>query len=456
MGQVPISDIVNVQITLLASGITQAGFGVPCIVTDETPSSSWGTERIRSYASTDDVLDDWASSDDAYKAAAAIFSQTPKVPLIKIGLEDTRVAQVQTIVFSGNIITGNSIAGSVNGVALTATPFNTSNAQTLTDLAAKIQATAAVGTAASNGTDTITVTSAKAGVTFTLSGFVITGGASQATAAITTTVDSHGIVEDLDEISEQDDAWYGLIWNERDEDHVQMAAGAIETKRKIFITCSDDADIIDPTDTDDIAYLLQASNYGRTAVIYNDDPTDFADAAWMGKLFPYDPGSETWALKNLASITADDLTSTQRTAILDKNANFYAPTPNDDRTFNGTMASGLFIDLRRGADWLQARMEERIFSKLTNAIKIPFTDGGIAIIEAEVRAVLENGIRVGFLSPDPFDSANGLNDPYTVFFPKAADVADADKANRFLPDGTFAAHFSGAIHKVTIQGTISV
>lgn len=456
MGQVPISNIVNVQITLQASGITQAGFGVPCIVTDESPTTSWGSERIREYASTDEVLDDWSSSDDAYKAAAAIFSQTPKVPKVKIALEDSRVAQVQTIVFSGNLVSGNTINGKVNGVAITAVPFNTSNAQTLTDLATTLQATAAIGTASSNGTNTITCTSAKAGVTFTLSDFVVSGGASQATAAITTTVDSHGIVEDLEEISEQDDAWYGLIWNERDEDQVQMAAGAIETKRKIFITCSSDADILDDTDTDDIAYLLKAANYGRTAVIYNADPSDFADAAWMGRLFPYDPGSETWALKQLSSITADDLTSSERNAVLGKNANIYAPTPDGDRTFNGTMASGLFIDLRRGADWLQARMEERIFNKLANAIKIPFTNGGIAIIEAEVRAVLENGIRVGFLSPDPFDPVNGLNDPYTVSFPRASEVSDADKANRFLPDGKFAAHFAGAIHKVTIQGTISV
>lgn len=456
MADAPISTIVNVQISLQVAGINQAGFGVPNILTDEVPQTSWGQELIREYEDLDSVLDDWLSSDDVYKAAAAIFAQTPRVPSLKISLEGTRVGQVQTIVFSGNLITGNSIAMSVDGVPLSATPFNTSNAQTLTDLAAKIQATASVLTAVSNGTNTITVTSV-AGLESLLSTPIVTGGVSQATAVVSETVAAVGVADFLSDISEQDDAWYGLIWVERDELLVATCASYIEAKRKIFITCSNDTDIIDPNDTDDIGSTLSLATYNRSGVIYNATPTDFADAAWMGRLFPYDPGSETWALKTLAGITRDDMTTTQRNAALAKNVNIYVTIAGQNKTLWGNMASGLFIDLRRGADWLQAQIEEGIALVLENALKVPYTQKGINTIEEIVRAKLKAGINAGVLSNDPFDPDNGIMEPFLVSFPKIQDIPLQSKADRILPNGTFQAKFAGAIHRVNIlNGTVSV
>lgn len=456
MADAPISIVANVQISLQALGINQAGFGVPNILTDETPLQSWGAELIRSYSDATEVLEDWLSSDDAYKAAVAIFSQTPRVPIVKISREGTRVAQVQTIVFSGPLITLNTIAMNVDGVALTATPFNTTNAQTLTDLAAKIQATASVATAASNGTDTITVTSV-VGLESLLSTPIVTLGVSQATAVVTQTVAVVGVADFLADISEQDDAWYGLIWVERNELLVATCAEYIETQRKIFITCSSDADVTDGADTDDIGSTLMLAAYTRSAVSFNATPTDYLDAGWMGRLFPYDPGSETFALKTVASITPDDLTTAQRTAALTKNVNIYVIIAGQNKTLWGTMASGLFIDLRRGSDWLQAQIEEGIFLKLGDALKVPFTQRGINIVEEVVRAKLENGIRAGLLSNDPFDAANGIMEPYLVTFPKIGEISTQNKADRILPNGTFQAKFAGAIHQVSIlNGTISV
>ena len=452
MSQVPISTIVNVQISRQTQGVTQAGFAVPLILTDETPLVSWGSELIRTYLSTDEVLDDWTSSDDAYKAAAAIFSQTPKVEEVKIGLEGARVAQITTIVFDSPFVTGNTIGSftvSFGGKleTITATPFNVDNATTLSDLATKLAATSALAIAVSNGTDTITCTSAKAGVSFSISDITVTGGASQPVETITNTTANDGPAESLSDISEQDDDWYGLIWVERDEDLVHEAASYIETKRKIYGTASQDADILDATDTDDIGSTLSGANFKRTFVIYNADAADFADAAWMGKLFPFDPGNETWKFKTLAGITADNLTSSQRSAAQNKNVNIYVTVGGVDMTEEGVMAFGEFIDVIRGVDWLQARIEERIFSRLVNLPKIPFTDSGIAIIETEIRGVLENAIRETVLADDP---------PYTVFVPKAVDVPVNDRAERFLPDITFEARLAGAIHKTTIQGVVTV
>lgn len=444
MANVPISTIVSVEISRQTQSVTQAGFGTPLILGDE--DTGWGSERIRTYTSTDEVLEDFASSTDTYKAAAAIFSQEPTVEEIKVGAEGTRVAQIVTVVFSANIVTGNSIALTIDDNDLTV-PFNTSNAQTLTDLAAAIQALDSISTAVSNGTNTITITAAIAGVSISVGTAVVTGGASQATAVTTTTTANHGPADDLAEIAEIDADWYGVIWIERGEELVLEMAEYIETVRKIFITCTDDTDVLNAGVTTDIASVLSAANYSRTSVIWNEDPLDFADAAWMGRLFTYDPGSETWKFKTLSGITSDALTSSERSAASGKNCNIYIEIGGVDITSEGVMASGEYIDIMRGVDWLQARMEERIYSRLINLTKVPYTDAGIAVIEAEIRAVLENGIRVGLIADDP---------AYTVTVPRASEVSENDRAERLLPDVEFTARLAGAIHRVTVQGTVTV
>ncbi len=95
--------------------------------------------------------------------------------------------QVQTIVFSADIITGNTISVDIDGVTITQA-FDTNNATTVAALAAKIQLEPGVSTAASNGTDTITVTSAVKGTDVVIDEEGITGGASQATITIAETV----------------------------------------------------------------------------------------------------------------------------------------------------------------------------------------------------------------------------------------------------------------------------
>ena len=119
-----------------------------------------------------------------------------------------------------------------------------------------------------------------------------------------------------------------------------------------------------------------------------------------------------------------------------------------------------FIDIIHGVDWLQARMEERIFSRLVNLPKVPFTNAGIAIIENEIRAVLENGIRVGLLSPDPIDPTSDdrkrRTQPYIITVPQATEVPVNDRAERHLTGITFEARVAGAVHKVTVQGIVTV
>lgn len=64
-----------------------------------------------------------------------------------------------SIVFQNNLVTGDGVGGEVNGTSISNVPFNTSNAQTLTDLATQIAGFDSVASAVSDGVHTITVES---------------------------------------------------------------------------------------------------------------------------------------------------------------------------------------------------------------------------------------------------------------------------------------------------------
>jgi len=141
------------------------------------------------------------------------------------------------------------------------------------------------------------------------------------------------------------------------------------------------------------------------------------------------------------------LNTTEFNNAIGKECNVYTEVGGVDITENGVVVSGEFIDIIRGTDWIQARIEENIFSALVNADKIPYTNAGIDVIKSRTSAILRQAIDNGILAADPAP---------VVTAPDVADISSTDKANRLLPDVEFTATYAGAIHKVIIQGKISV
>ena len=152
-------------------------------------------------------------------------------------------------------------------------------------------------------------------------------------------------------------------------------------------------------------------------------------------------------LKTLSGITFDALTDTQSINARDKECNVYESIAGVNMTREGKVASGEFIDIIRGVDWLQATIQENVYARFVNLPKIPFTDGGIAIIESEVISALTAGIVSGFIATNP---------QYVISVPLASEVSAGDKAARFLPDVEFTAYLTGAIHKTRIDGVVSL
>lgn len=259
------------------------------------------------------------------------------------------------------------------------------------------------------------------------------------------------VADDLTAINNANNTWYALVATTRDLATVKAIAAWVEARIKLFGTASSDPNIINVpagTDTTSIAAFLNQAGYVRSFVMYHQDAAfDYPEAAWFGRVLPLEPGSETWKFKTLAGISYSNLTTTQSNNALGKKANTYEFVAGVGITANGTVAQGEYIDTVRGVDWLTARIQEFVFSVLVQNPKVPYTDAGIAVVQAEVMRALSLGVSNDFLASSPAP---------IVTVPKAADVPPADKAARILRNVKFRATLAGAIHAVVIRGTVSV
>lgn len=257
------------------------------------------------------------------------------------------------------------------------------------------------------------------------------------------------VAASLAAIQNENNDWYGVVVDQAMVADFDDIAAWVETAKKFAIFWTTDANTPDSTKSTDLASVLKAANYDRSAVIYHVQPStgaDYPDAAWMGEGFPYDPGTSTWAYKTLKGVTSDKITGSAESALQGKNCNYYSEVGGVNITQEGKVASGEWIDIIIGTDWIEARLREAVYSALVNNRKIPYDDSGITLIEGLVKGVLNQAAAAGILQADSI----------VVTVPRYADIPQADKLARRLPDVKFTALYQGAIHRTTINGTISV
>lgn len=452
-----LNDIVQLTITRETQAVTRAGFGTYAYIAEfETDKTTTTFDRYRVYDGLSALTDDgWLTTDSVYKAASALFSQNPKLSQILIGRKDDEDAswaaaltavnnaysswysfsieasQSSTTVFDADFVASNSIVATVNGTAVTAVTFNADQATTMDDLKDQIEAdiTDASVTVVATDVDSRTLLIEIDGGQVTSVSWGITGGVSQPSDTVT--------------YAFEDDQKAASAWAETAE------------PKKLYFLSSADADILDSGVSDDIASALQALSYDRSVTMY--DPKSLTgsestsdqqviESAWPGECLPYGAGEQTWAYKTLSGVSAYDITGAQRTIALSKNCNIYTTVAGVSATENGKVAGGEWIDIIRGIDALEARIQEDIYALLVNSRKVPFDDGGITLVESTLRAsLLAFAGRPGLL----------IADSIVITVPKYKDIASADKIARTLPDITFTATPQGAIHIVQIAGTIS-
>lgn len=455
-----LDNVIKVTISRETQTVSRAGFGVPAIISAfSTAKTSPVFVRHRYYASlTEMTTDGWATFDREYKAAQIIFNQSPKVPRIMIGRQDSGDAdltaslaaievaesdwyafmiistKIAELLFDADFVTGNLIDITINGVAVTQVPFNTDQATTMGDIETQIEAdiTNSVATVVPTRELQISISD---GSTPSISSVVVTGGASQAGSSIT--FDSTGVNDDY-----------------------KLAAAWAETVVKLFFYSVSDADVKTAVTTD-IWSFMQTQNYDRTVSLWHPNSQTEEIPAWleagvMGEALPFDPGSQTWKFKTITGVAAYSLTSSESGNMIGtidaptsgKNGNVYTTIAGTAITQNGQVASGEYIDVIRGLDWLKARLQENVFALFTSDVnrKIPFTDGGIQTVVNVVKGVLNDGAEQGII----------VKEDITTTAPLAKDVSAANKAARNLPDIAWTSTLQGAIHTGEIDGVVTL
>lgn len=440
----PISDIAQITITSADAGVTQEGFGTPLILSESAPFA----ERTRTYTDLAGlVADGYAITKPEYLAAQALLSQEPRPAQFKMGKALLKGTQRYDITVA-TVANSTAYKVWVNGVAVTFTSDATAtNDEIATGLAAAIDAAQATHT----GTTTGAALSLKTRVTADAAGNWLSIEVDNPTMlSIAQTHADPGVATDLAAINLYDADWYALIIPGHASSAVVLAAAAwIETLDKLFLVASNDTEIISVASASatDVAEAVKDLAYARTSVWYHPDPSRFLDAAILGRNLPEDPGTENWFGRSLSGVDAIALTPTQRTNLRDKRANsYYNVTGSSAITFDGKTGANEWIDTVRVRDLLKARIGEAWLTRVLGANKIPYTDPGFAIVQADILQVLKAQVSTGALAADPAP---------TVTVPKAADMSPADRAARNLSGVTFSATLSGAINNIVVTGRLA-
>lgn len=424
-----LTDIIEINISRETAAVAQTNFNVPLFISAHTKFA----ERARSYSSLQAVSDDFEPNDPAYIAAQKLFGQVLTPSRIVIG---RRLVPSSTVSIS--VAAAGTYTLTINEIpfAFVATGSNTA-VQIAAGLKAAYNVTPVTGVTVTDNLDGTLAVASSIGYSLAVSSNM-----SQANSPST-----ESWATSVTAVTTVDNSWYAVMIESHVEADVLAVAGQIEGMKKVFATSSQ-TDAVKTTSTTDVFSKLKALAYQRTFGLYSATAdSEFPECAWVGYQLQEQPGSNTWAYKALSGSTVSVLSDTESTNVHNKNASTYETVGGLNSTIGAKMFGGEWIDVIIFVDWLEARMKERLWSRMVNSKKIPFTAAGAAIIEAEIRGQLNDGVRVGGLAPSPSPTVN---------VPDVLTLSTNARAQRIFEGITFEARLAGAIHFVKIRGTVTV
>ena len=251
--------------------------------------------------------------------------------------------------------------------------------------------------------------------------------------------------------------WYCICPVGLADDIVKEIIEWTETQNKLCGYIDDDPD----------TPIVTAGLYLRSYPVYpkvtadqldNDVPAENkygAAIAMAVKAMNFHAGEETWALKQVATVTPSKLDSTFIKKLEAANFSYVITVASKNITQGGKTGGGEWIDIIRFRDWLQNDMQVRVVNLLIVNPKIPYTDNGIGLVENQMLASLKDGQKYGGIAPTEYDTDGNAIPGYTTDVPLAAELTSTQKASRTLEDCKFSARLAGAIHVVEIKGCLT-
>ncbi len=398
-----------VSVGIIESGGVEplASFDIPAQLASsaDTPGSTFGSGRTKLYPMTTaglaSILTDWGAG-PTYSAAQVAYAQPEKPDQYAIIKRGAPVAQVKEVVFDAPLDTGDVVSGIVNFQAVSVT-FATDMATTLTALAAAIQALDGIATAASDGTDTITVT---ADAEWNLEISLAAAGGDEPGIDVVTTTPGRTAADDIsDALAETaTNLWYSVSPTQIDVGLSLALAQYIETTEKELFIQSTDSDIWDSTSTANIATWLQALGYRRTVGAARHVSTDYANVAAAVELLSNAPGSSQMGNRQYVGVVGSLETqiSTGQAAVAEgRNFNTYRRfTSNTSLLRKGVRVDGEPAELTRDLDYARNVVREEVFAFLVNNKKPGFDADGLLALRSVLNKCADRFVAEGIARND--------------------------------------------------------
>jgi hypothetical protein len=445
-----LDSICKVTISATPPTVTRQGYGIPMIL----GYHSRFAELVRTYTSVAAMATDgFVATDPEYIAASKLESQTPPVATWMVGRRTH--APTQVVVLTPTPVNSAVYTVTIFGTTYTYTADTSTSAQEIsTGLKALI---------AADTTLTGVLTPTDAGAVLTLTGasgkwFSWTCGDNTGNAngmgswaSVQDTSTDGGANADITAVAAASGAWYAFVTTHQNEVEGKILMAWAEANGRFFgIDLADT--IMKTSSTADLAYYGKSQAYARSFVAYHQIMGEFLSIAWMGSFLSYDPGTYTAKFKTLVGVTPDVLTASEVGYLVGtfsagtytggKNANIYQTVSGVAIMGEGWDCSGEFIDKVIYVDALVSGIQEDEFGVFTSLPKVGFTDAGVALLEAPLRANLQHGLDIGALAS------------YTVNAAAVSTVPAANRVARNYPYLTFVANLAGAIHSLAVAGAV--
>lgn len=486
----PISRLVNVQVNLAPIAALMQDISTLLILGSSGVIDT--VERYREYAGIDAVATDFGTSAPEYYAAALWFEQAPQPVKLQIGewaktatagrLRCAPLTTSNSAIATWTAIATGSFKATVDGVATDITGLDFSAQTNLNGVAAtiqtKLQITYPGATCVYNPTyNRFEFASATTGATSEFS-FVQSAASGsdisdnlQGRSTDSGAYVAHGIVaESAADCIALFDNNYGQNWyaatmlGASNSEHTAVA-GYIQaaTNKHIYGVSTQEAGVLSSVSTTDVAYMLKQLGYRRTVVQYSSH-TPYSVCSLLGRILTTNYNANntviTLMYKQEPGIVPETINATQISALEAKNCNVFVAYNNNTAIIEkGVAASGDFLDIITGTDWLALAIQNSVFNLLyTSNTKIPQTDPGTHLLVTTIESVCSQGVTNGLLAPGVWNSGgfgsleqgDYLAKGFYVYAPPVATQLQADREARKSVVIQVAAKLAGAIHTVDI------
>ncbi len=472
---------VTVNLSPLAAG--RRGFGTLLIAGDSAVVD--GVERLRSYTDVESVAADFGVNAPEYDAALLYYGQSPRPLNLMIGrwlrtdssalLRGGILTATEQAIANWTSITNGSFSIVIDGgSAQVVTGLDFSGVTNLNGVASVINADLTDATVAWDGSR-FTLLADSAGASSSLAYMTAAGSGTDIAALLKMTAatglapvpgfDAETAAEAVAALADASPLWYGLTFAA-----ATMPDAAALTEVAAFVEASSvsrilgitetDTRVLDSTYTADLASVMSAAGYKRTAVQYSANP--YAVASLMGRAFSVNFAANrstiTLMYKQEPGVTAENLTETQAQALKAKRCNVFVRYNNDTAILQyGVMSGQAYFDEMHGLDWFADALQNSLYNLLyQSTTKIPQTDAGQNQLVAAASAACEEAVNNGLVAPGSWNAdgfgqlkrGDFLESGHYIYTLPIALQDQATREQRIAPPLQIALKLSGAVHGV--------